>query len=449
MKTRTAFIYLAVFLLLAGYFYYFEVVRRQAQRDKEDADLHLFQIQKDQITSLHFDKADAKPIALNRNGHWQITEPIHSRADGFAVENVLSTLQSLRMEREVEAAAQNLQPYGLHNPKLHLSFEANGTPHQLRLGAKAVVGDQYYASGDQKNRVVLINATQQQSLDKGLFDLRTKKFFTFTSDQVDRIEIIRPESRLAVARLNKQRWQDAAASEIKIKSSRVEGLLSRLILLRAERFVQDGKDNMARFGLDPARIRISLAAEGKTETLLLGSSSEEQTAYAKGENMAGVAMVAEKSLEEIPVTLSDLEDRTLFSFDLDQIKAVAIQLPGETARLERQKEKWNWSGNDHVKEPENWQVNSLLWKLQELEYLPGAPPNKQPSPENVQLGLVLLTVNDKKLSTFTLPEVPADKSVRGVLWFSKGDETQHPFWLSVESLRDLHESAKKLLTPES
>ncbi len=371
MKTRTAFIYLAVFLLLAGYFYYFEVVRRQAQRDREDAALHLFQIEKGQITSLQLDKNDAKLIAVTGNGHWQITEPIRTRADDFAVENVLSTLQSLKMEREVEAAAQNLQPYGLDNPTLHLSFEADGTSHQLRIGAKAVVRDQYYASSDQENRVVLISSTQQQSLDKSLFDLRSKKFFTFTSDQVDRIEIVHPEARLVVARLDKQRWQDATAVEIKIKSSRVESLLNRLILLRAERFVEDEEEDMARFGLDPARIKISLSAKGKIETLLFGSSSEEETIYAKGENMPGVAMVDEKPLEEIPVALSDLEDRTLFSFDLDQVKAVALKLAGGTARLERQEEKWIWTGDEDLKEPETWQVNSLLWKLQELEYLPG------------------------------------------------------------------------------
>jgi len=446
MKTRTAFIYLAVFLLLAGYFYYFEVVRREARNKKEDAALHLFQIDKGQITSLQLDKNEPKPIALNRNGHWQIAEPISSRADDFAVENVLTTLQSLKMEREVEGAAQDLQPYGLDNPKLHLSFKADGTAHQLRIGAKTVVGNQYYASGDQENRVVLISATQQESLDKSLFDLRSKKFFTFKSDQVDRIEIVRPEGRLAVARLDKQRWHDAAAPEIKIKSSKVEKLLNRLILLRAEQFVADGKEDIAQFGLDPARIRINLAAKGKIETLLLGSSSEEKTIYAKGENLPGVAMVAEKPLEEIPVALSDLEDRTLFSFDLDQVKAVALKLPGGAARLEKQEEKWNWAGDEDLKEPENWQVNSLLWKLQELEYLPDAPPNKQPFPENVQLDLILLTEREEKLFTFSLPEVPADKAGSGVLWFSKGDDTKRPYWLSAKSLQELHESAKKLVT---
>ena len=229
----------------------------------------------------------------------------------------------------------------------------------------------------------------------------------------------------------------------------MEGLLNRLILLRAEQFIADGKEDIAQFGLDPARIRISLAAKGKIETLLLGSSSEEETTYAKGENLPGVAMVNEKPLAEIPVALSDLEDRTLFSFDLDQVKAVALKLPGEAARLERQEEKWNWAGDEHLKEPENWQVNSLLWKLQELEYLPDAPSNKQPFPENVQLDLVLLTEREEKLFTFSLPEVPADKAESGVLWFSKGDETKRPYWLSAESLQQLHESAKKLVTPES
>jgi hypothetical protein len=449
MKTRTAFIYLAVFLLLAGYFYYFEVVRRQALREKEDAALHLFQIEKSQVNTLQLEKKDLKLRAVKQNGQWQIIEPISTWADGFAVNDVLSTLQSLKMERQVQGAAQDLQLYGLDKPALHLSFKADGTTHQLRIGAKAAVANQYYASGDQENRVVLIGAAQQQSLDKSLFDLRSKEFFTFKSDEVHRLEIVRPEGSLVVARLDKENWQDAAGSEMKIKNSKVERLLNRLLLLRAQRFVEAGEDDMARFGLQPARFKISLAAKGKTETLLLGNNHEEETIYAKGDNLPWLALVDEKVLEEIPASLSDLQDRTLLSLDSDQVKAVIFKMAGATSRLERQGKKWHWVGAEDFKVVENWRVNSLLWKIKELEYLPDALPKIQFSPENPELDLVLLQGNEEKLATFSLNEVPAEKAERGILWFSEKGEAKRPYWLSAESLRELHESAKKLVTPES
>jgi hypothetical protein len=110
---------------------------------------------------------------------------------------------------------------------------------------------------------------------------------------------------------------------------------------------------------------------------------------------------------------------------------------------------WNWRGNENRKDPENWRVNSLLWNLQELEYLPGDFPRVQSSAENKVLELVLSSEKNEKLGTFSLLEVPSEKTKRGVLRFSKGSETARAYWLSGESLRELHENVKKLLSPEA
>jgi hypothetical protein len=201
--------------------------------------------------------------------------------------------------------------------------------------------------------------------------------------------------------------------------------------------------------LDPAKIRLKISTQEKTETLLLGNTKEDESVYAKGGELPGVAMVEKNLLNELPQTLSDLEDRTLLVFDLDQVKALALVLAGEAARLERNEDIWSWRDDENRKDPENWRVNALLWNLQELEYLPGDFPRSQSSAENKVLELVLYAENDEKLGTFSLREVPPEKIERGVLRFSKGSETARAYWLSGESLRELHDNVKKLLKPES
>ena len=449
MRTRTALIYLTLFLVLAGYFYYFEVVGRRARIEQEEAARHLFQVDKAQITDLQLDRGRATPIYLTKNGHWQIVEPINTRGDEFTVASLLTTLESLKMEREVEAAAQDLQPYGLDQPMLHLSFLAAGSRHQLRIGAKAVVGNQYYASSDQENRVVLIAGAQQQSLDKSLSDLRSKAFFTVNSDEVERIELDRGKNKLILTQAENKLWRAPAAVEVKIKTSKVERFLGLLFRLRAKRFLDNEEGNLALLGLDPAKIRLKISTQEKTETLLIGNTKKDEGAYAQGGELPGVTMVEENLLAELPQTLSDLEDRTLLVFDLDQVQALALVLAGEAARLERNEDTWNWLGDENRKDPENWRVNSLLWNLQKLEYLPGDFPRAQSSAENKVLELVLYSENDEKLGTFSLLEVRSGKTERGVLGLSKGSETARAYWLSGESLRELHENAKKLVTPES
>jgi hypothetical protein len=447
MRTRTALIYLTLFLVLAGYFYYFEVVGRRVHIEQEEAARHLFQVDKAQITALQLDRGEAAPIYLTKNGHWQIVEPINTRGDEFTVASLLATLESLKMEREVAAAAQDLQPYGLDQPMLHLSFLAAGSRHQLRIGAKAVVGNQDYASSDQENRVVLIAGAKQQSLNKSLSDLRSKEFFTVNSDEVERIELARGKNELILTRAENKLWRAPAAVEVKIKTAKVERFLSLLFRFRAKRFLGNEEGNLALLGLDPAKIRLKISTQEKTETLLIGHTKKDEGAYAKGGELPGVVMVEENLWEKLPQTLSDLEDRTLLVFDLDRVQALALVLAGKAARLERNEDTWNWLGKETRKDPENWRVNSLLWNLQELEYLPGAFPRAQSFAENKVLELALYAENDEKLGTFSLAEVPSEETERGVLGFAQGSETARAYWLSGESLRELYENAKKLLSP--
>jgi len=67
MRTRTALIYLTLFLVLAGYFYYFEVAGRRARIEQEEAARHLFQVDKAQIT-------DLRPATGQRQGHTHLPD---------------------------------------------------------------------------------------------------------------------------------------------------------------------------------------------------------------------------------------------------------------------------------------------------------------------------------------------------------------------------------------
>lgn len=448
MKTRTALIYLSILVVLAGYFYYFEVVRRKARTEEKEASLRLFQVEKSKITALQLDRGKGKPITLEKEAQWHIIEPIDSPVDEFAVNSLLTILESLKMEREVESEAQDLEAYGLDKPRLKLSFLADGTRHTLHIGNKAIVANQYYASKDRQNRVLLIAASQEQRLNKSLFDLRSKEFFSLNSENIDHIEIDRAEGNIALTKVTKDKWQAPASPDVNIKNSKVESLVSRLIWLRAKKFLDNEKNQFPQLGLDPPNIRIILASKEKSQTLLLGNAKKEEGIYAQGGELPGVALVDEKLLEQLPAHLSNLEDRTLLAFDLDQIRAVGLKLKNDSGRLQRHQEKWKWAAGDSRKQPENWQVNSLLWLLQGMEYVPGSISEVNPPTGDKHLDVVLYAKKDEKLGTFFLEEVPPENIEKGLLWFYKDDDVPHSYSMKGETLRELAEKTRKLLKSE-
>jgi hypothetical protein len=450
MRTRTALIYLAILALLAGYFAYFEGVRRKARLAEEQRAHLVFQVDEGKITALKMMSRGGKPIALTKDdGHWRLTEPIQSGADDFVLRGFVAALAGLKVERQVKSAVQDLSPYGLHEPSLHLAFEAAGTWHNLRIGAKAPVGDYFYASGDEETRVVLLAAAQERALHKSLFDLRDKDPFSLKSDEVDRIEIVRPKQTLVLTRTNGRDWQSPEERTLKIKASKVEALLNRLTWLRASRFVEEAKTGGARFGLNPPRVRLLLSAKNRSEALSLGASESSHGVYAKSDRLPGIYVVDDDVVKKLPGSLDDLVDRTIFAFASDQVAKVALVLDGNAVQVERRGETWSWVEGGGKRSPEAWQIDSLLRKVQELEYLEGVPPAGREPTDTTRLRLVFTSRGGERLGSLAAAEVPPAGEKQGVVWFAKGTEALKPYLVTADALRGLEQGMKQLLKSES
>jgi hypothetical protein len=451
MRTRTVLIYLGLLALLAGYFAYFEGVRGKARIAEEERARLVFQVDEGKITALKVSSAGGKPMALTKdNGHWRLTGPIESPADDFALRGLVAALAGLKHERQVEAAAQDLRPYGLDQPSLHLVFEATGAWHDLRIGAKTPVGDYFYASGDEEARVILIPASQERALHKSLFDLRGKEPFTLKSDEVERIEIVRPRGTLVLTRSEGKGWQSPADQVVKIKSAKVEALLNRLTWLRASQFVEEVKTASARFSLNPPRARLILSAKDRRETLALGASESSRGIYAKSNRLPGTFVIDNDIIKNLPASLGDLEDRALFVFDTpEQVARVALVLSGNAGELERQGNTWTWAEGGGGKPPEAWRVESLLRKVQELEYLEGPPPKGSEPGDTAHLRLVLTSRGGERLGAISAGAVPSTETKRGVVWFAKGPEALKPYLVTPDALRGLEQGVTQVLKPES
>ena len=161
-----------------------------------------------------------------------------------------------------------------------------------------------------------------------------------------------------------------------------------------------------------------------------------------------VVVVAADVLSKLPNELTDLEDRTLLVFEPEQVAALALQLADTTAKLERHGDTWKWATDGQQEDPETWEINSLFWKLQELEYLAGPPLVDESLPESPQLLLVLSAGDNKEIGALLLGEIPTEEQDKAVFWFSKDTEKKRPYWGSGESLRSLYHSVKNLIAPE-
>lgn len=448
MRTRTVLIYLSIVVLLAGYLYYFEGVREKARLSDEERARLLFQVDPSKISALRLSPAGGKAIALVRDGRWRLTEPIQSPADAFVLRGLLAALAGLKRERPVEDTTQDLGPYGLDRPTLLFAFEAAGRWHNLRIGAKTPVGDHFYASGDEENRVVLIAASQESTLNKSLSDLRGKEPFTLRTDEIDRIEISRREGTIVLARSEGKGWQAAKDPALKIKTAKVESLLNQLTSLRALRFAEEAEAARAKLGLNPPRLRLTLFAKERRETLLVGALGSNRNIYAASDQLPGVLVVTEDAFKRVPAILGDLEDRTLLSFEIDQIGELRLKLGERIVKLERHGDSWARSEGEAGKAPEGWRVDALLRRVQDLEYVKPAPRNGEKPDERAPVHLLLASRGGEPIAALWVSEIPAKEVGQGVLWVSRRGETPRPFHVAADALRSLEQAIKQMLNSE-
>ena len=445
MRTRRVLIYLSIFALLAAYLYYFEGIRGKTRLAEEERARLLFQVEPSKISALRLGPAGGNPSALVRDGHWRLTEPIQSPADEFVLRGLLAALTGLETERQVEAAARDLKPYGLDRPTLHLAFEAEGRWHNLRVGAKTPVGDHFYASGDEETRVVLVAASQEAALNKSLLDLRGKESFTLRSEEIDRIEISSSEGAFVLTRSEGKGWQASGEPAVRIKTAKVESLLNRLGSLRASRFVDEAEAVKTRLGLNPPRLRVSLSAKELRETLFVGAPGPNRGIYAKSDHLPGIFIVDADALKKVPAGLGDLEDRALLSFETDQVGKLRLKLDENVVQLERHGDTWARSEGETGKAPEGWRVNALLRRLQDIEYVEFALPKAEKPEARAPVHLLLASRGGEPIAAVWASGIPAKEARRGVLWVARGSTAPKAYLVEADALRSLEQGMQQVL----
>lgn len=173
MKPRTTLIIAAIFALLAGYVYFFELNKTPEQLSQQlgtptiTPRPYVMQFDPAQVTTLEVaDLRAPRQVRLTRDrANWQVTLPIEKGADNFQVESVLTTLANLQATR-VLTNVTNLAPFGFVTPTLEVRIAmSDQKEYAITIGNKSPNNMAYYAvyTGDQ-SRVFLLDTPNVDKL---------------------------------------------------------------------------------------------------------------------------------------------------------------------------------------------------------------------------------------------------------------------------------------------
>ena len=384
LKMRPVFIYLAVFLGLFSYIYFFDQDRKSTAQ-REQASKKIVEFNADEVTGLEIANARGS-VTLERNGgKWKIVKPISVAADEASVNQVLTEFEFSYAARVIPSSelqkgkeGETLKSWGLETPAATLKLKMPKGEQAVYLGRKIAVNDLYYAKNSLRpdGSVYLLSNSTKVALDKTLSDLRSRQVFDFISSQVQKINVRQASEGQPVKETeiqkNGEAWSLQKPLLARADKGKVNTWIGNLFGLQVVDFVSEDNSALSAQGLSSPLYQIVLTVGPKNEenTLLIGNPVPEKPneVYAKRLKAQSVFTLNKTTLDQLLKTFSEVRDRHVLSFEASRVEGVRWESKGKI--LEAGRENGKWVLQDEKNTPANAEkIQTFLRKLAALECL--------------------------------------------------------------------------------
>jgi hypothetical protein len=369
-KTTAA---LAVLLVGLAAFYAYEVRQAGPAREKATAE-------KDRAWK-GIEWGDVEEVTITRKGEtlqlkktgdaWQLAAPVQTRAEAQPVQELVTSLATLRVEREIEANPTKLGDFGLETPAADIRFTAKGQSHRVRLGGKNPTGLWAYAQLEDKPAVVLVPDSLLRDAQKPASDFRDRTVLAFDRNAVKALEVKSPGGQPVTAeRKGADDWQLAGPTAVDADREQIAGLLEKLRAAKIKEFVGEAPKGPDPYGLDrPLSLTLWVGEEKDraARTLRLGKPVPEKKAvYAQREGDATVFTVDEELVKAVPTSVSALRDKTVLAYDRAKLERVELESPKGKVALAVDGGAWKITAPAALKVDET-AMSDLLFKARDLK----------------------------------------------------------------------------------
>lgn len=242
-------------------------------------------------------ESQADTVEVTKSGEeWQMESPTEAKGDGEAIEAILQGLAS-PVEEFVDDAPNSLRPYGLEPPALRVKVSVGDEVHSLWVGSEQE--GNYYAKDLSRSPVFTLDSSFVNQLNRASFELKSRKLFDFTREEVNRVEFAYRDSSILCVR-DSVVWL-AVSQDRPINAMELKAVLFNMEKLKVKKFPPLAQNSHRDYGLNPPRMRIRLwAGEETVGDLSLGEEEGDLVYVKKGENDL-ICLVDRKIAESLTV----------------------------------------------------------------------------------------------------------------------------------------------------
>ena len=339
-RGRSFLILVVVALGLGGYIFFYEAKRdpSEALNPKKDK---VFTADSATVEEVEVKAASGETTSLKRvNGIWEMLKPEPLPTDSAEVGSLLSTLETLEIQRVIAENPSSASEFGLDPARIAITFKSAGdaAPKKLLIGNKTPTGSDLYARVDGQPRVFLISAYQEESLNKTPFGLRDKTALKFERDAADSVTVdVTGSPAMAFVKKGTD-WRFSKPWDAKADFGTVDGLVGRLHMAKmASIEAADGTGDLKKYGLDKPQATVTLGAGSTQARLALGAKKDDGNLYARDLSRPLVFTLEASLLEDLKKKPEDLRKKDVFEFRAFAATSVTVTVGGKTLTFDKQK----------------------------------------------------------------------------------------------------------------
>ncbi len=368
-KYLQTLIALAVLAGLWGIFTYYGGKKPAPGSEKKGAAAQkILPVKEGQIVAFTVTAPGGKAVTCTREGKtWQITAPSKLTVDSSTIDSFLSSLTGATPSEVVTEQAGSLKEFGLDPPESTIEVKTNAKPQEftLRLGSSTPTNSGIYAQVAGRPRVFTLASYLKDSLEKNLFDFRSKKVVTLAGDSIRRMDVSYRKGSFQLVKNADGIWDLMLPPPVRANHFTVQGLVDELNTASMQSIVAESKKDLARYGFSNPTLTIHLTGEGGSQTLMLGSK-DGSNYYAMNTEVGPVFTLGPDFLTQFQKQPSDLRSKDLFTFSTYEAKQVTVKGPkGQRVFVQHKNSKWEQTEPASM-EVSNDKMQTLLQDLRNL-----------------------------------------------------------------------------------
>lgn len=363
MRFRSTWILAILLVVIAAYYFLFEV-RKDAAVDRERRlSRRIFPYDKNGIDRfvLINPQGDRVEIEKTYTG-WQIVSPVVAEASKATIDAILIQLLPGR-KLDSFVSVGNLDDYGLEDPYAIVIFQATDRPcpDTIFVGDKTPTSPSCYVRIGSSDTIFVAREITHNVVDKTLYHLRDKNFLHVASEAVDSLRVEDPDGTFSFSKRRGTWW--IGDPPVRADRQLIEKYLNNLTLAMIYGFPGEDLSDLDRFGLDRPTRKMFLGSGRHGFDIVFGDLFEDQV-YAVRSGMDKVLLLEQKIIEPFDWTMENVVSRRISFFDLGAVDRILIETPDTLFALERGPEEWR-AGDAPVRQT---RVQSILRMLQTIRF---------------------------------------------------------------------------------